>query len=326
VGQALTTATTGRPWPRPQSQPRSRLRVLVTGAAGRVGRIVVPQLRVAWDLRLLDLVQPADFPDGLERPSGGVGSAGGRGEVGQPAGFAGGLERSVDGLGPAEPAEPAGAWVIGSVTDLDAMIEACRGVDAVIHLAGIAGEDTWDRIMAVNVDGTRTVLEAARVAGVPRVVLASSVHAVGFWPAGEVVPAECPPCPDTFYGVSKAAVEALGSLYHSRFGLDVICVRIGSCFVQPGDQHALGVWLSPGDAGRMFDACLTAEAPGFRIIWGVSANSRGRCSLREGRRLGYQPVDDSEVFAAEMPTDNTVSAHLGGTMYTTTELGRPIGR
>ena len=341
-------------------------RVLVTGAAGRVGRIVVPHLRTAWDLRLLDLALPAEhpaelalpaehsgelarpagYPDepvlpaehlgGLARPAGYpdelVRPAGLVGELASPAEHLGGLVRPaelVDELArPAGlsgwPAGVPGEWVIGSVTDVDTMVEACRGVDAVIHLAGIAGEDSWDRLMAANVDGTRTVLEAARVAGVSRVVFASSVHAVGFWPAQQPVPADCPPCPDTYYGVSKAAAEAVGRLYHSRFGLDVICVRIGACFVRPGDQHSLGVWLSPGDAGRMFHACLTAEAPGFRIIWGVSANSRGWCSLREGRELGYHPVDDSERFAAEMPPDDTVSAHLGGKLFTTTELGRPI--
>lgn len=153
-------------------------------------------------------------------------------------------------------------------------------------------------------------------------ILASSVHAAGFRPAGREAPADCPPRPDTFYGVSKVMTEALGSLCHSRFGTDVICVRIGSCFARPVDRHALGLWLSPGDAGRLFEACLTAGSPGFRIVWGVSANTRGRCSLREGERLGYHPVDDSERFAASMPPDTSVSAHLGGRAFTTTELGR----
>ncbi len=255
-------------------------RVLITGAAGRVGRIVVPRLRPGWDLRLLDLAPARDLP---------------------------------------------GEWVTGSVTDAGAMAGACRGADAVIHLAAIPVEDSWDRLMAVNVGGTRTVLEAALAAGVARVVLASTVHVVGFRPAGQPVPADCPPCPDTFYGVSKAAVEALGSLYHSRFGLDVICVRIGSCFARPVDRHALSVWLSPGDAGRLFAACLSAANPGFRIVWGVSANRRGHCSLREGRELGYHPADDAERFAAEVPPDTTVSAHLGGRLFTSTALGRPMG-
>jgi nucleoside-diphosphate-sugar epimerase len=255
-------------------------RVLVTGAAGRVGRLVVPRLSAAWDLRLLDLTRSRELP---------------------------------------------GEWVTGSVTDAAAMAAACRGVAAVIHLAGIAGEDGWDRLMAVNVGGTRTVLDSAVAAGVTRVVLASSVHTAGFWPARQPVPADCPPCPDTFYGVSKAAVEALGSLYHSRFGLDVICVRIGACFTRPIDRHALSLWLSPGDASRLFEACLTATAPGFRIVWGVSANSRGRCSLREGRELGYHPVDDSERYAAELPPDASISPHLGGRLFTTTGLGRPMG-
>ncbi|MFD1050918.1 NAD-dependent epimerase/dehydratase family protein, partial [Kibdelosporangium lantanae] len=215
-------------------------------------------------------------------------------------------------------------WVAGSVTDLDVVVEACGGVDAVVHLAGIAGEDSWDRLMAVNVGGTRSVLEAARVAGVSRVVLASSVHVVGFWPVGLPVAADCPPCPDSYYGVSKAAVESLGRLYHERFGMDVICVRIGACFARPADQHSVGVWLSPDDAGRMFRACLTAVDPGFRIIWGVSANSRGRCSLAEGRELGYEPVDDSARFT--VPPDDTLTAHLGGKLFTTTELGRPMSR
>jgi uronate dehydrogenase len=41
-------------------------------------------------------------------------------------------------------------------------------------------------------------------------------------------------------------------------------------------------------------------APGFRVVWGVSANTRGQFSLAEARRLGYQPRDDSEPLAAQL--------------------------
>jgi len=63
----------------------------------------------------------------------------------------------------------------------------------------------------------------------------------------------------------------------------------------------LSTWLSPDDAGRLFEACLTAPSPGFRVIYGVSANTRGDwVSLAEARVLGYEPRDDAEVFAAEV--------------------------
>ena len=63
----------------------------------------------------------------------------------------------------------------------------------------------------------------------------------------------------------------------------------------------LATWLSPDDAGRLFEACLTAPAPGFRVIYGVSANTRGGwVSLDGARALGYEPQDDAEAYAAEL--------------------------
>jgi hypothetical protein len=132
------------------------------------------------------------------------------------------------------------------------------------------------------------------------VVFASSNHAVGFAPRESFpVPDAAPPAPDTYYGVSKAAGEAIAALYASRYGLDAICVRILSCFERPLTPRMLSTWLSPDDAGRLFDACLTAPAPGFRVIFGVSANTRGGwVSLDGARALGYEPQDDAEPYAA----------------------------
>jgi nucleoside-diphosphate-sugar epimerase len=190
--------------------------------------------------------------------------------------------------------------VIASVTDLDAMTTACAAVDAVIHLGGIPTEDAWAAILDVNINGAYTVFEAARRARVPRVVFASSNHAVGFVPPTRYPVAEdARPEPDTYYGVSKAAGEALAALYARRYGLETICVRIMSCFERPRDARMLSTWLSPDDAGRLFEACLTAPAPGFRVIYGVSDNTRGGwVSLDGARALGYQPSDDAEDYAA----------------------------
>jgi uronate dehydrogenase len=211
--------------------------------------------------------------------------------------------------------------VTASVTDMDAMTAACQGADAVIHLGGISREAAWERVLDVNINGTCTVLEAARRAGVRRVVIASSNHAVGFTPLDALpIPDYAFPAPDTFYGVSKAAGEALGALYHFRHGMDVVCIRILSCAPKPYDRRSLATWLSPDDAGRLFEACLTAPAPGFRVIFGVSGNTRGGwVALDEARALGYEPLDDAEAYAAEVLArqdepagDDTAQRYLGG--------------
>ncbi|MEV6773821.1 NAD(P)-dependent oxidoreductase [Nocardia sp. NPDC051030] len=263
----------------------SEQRVLITGAAGIVGKLMRPRLiRTGRVLRLLD-VQP--------------------------------LEPAVAG----EQVE----IVTASITDADAMAAACRDVDALIHLGGISREDTWERILEVNIDGTHTLLEAARAAGVPRVVLASSNHAVGFRRIGEAgpdgLPGDSAPRPDTYYGVSKAAIEALGSLYHSRFGMDVTCLRIGSCFERPTDPRQLSIWLSPDDCARLLEACLATEKPGYRVLWGVSANTRAIVSLREAEEIGYRSLDDAERFAADVPP-GMVPEYIGGA-FCDAPLGQP---
>jgi uronate dehydrogenase len=208
-----------------------------------------------------------------------------------------------------------------SITDMAAMTAACQGVDAVIHLGGIASEAPWPEILEVNIHGTYVVFEAARRAGVPRVVFASSNHAVGFTPREDFpVPDYAFPAPDTYYGVAKAAGEGLAAMYYHRYGLDAVCVRILTCFERPPSIRGLATWLSPDDAGRLFEACLTAPSPGFRVVFGVSANTRGAwVSLDEARALGYEPRDDAEVYAAEVIAEHgepdpagPVFRYLGG--------------
>jgi nucleoside-diphosphate-sugar epimerase len=271
-------------------------RILITGAAGNMGTLLRPRLRKdGRTLRLLDLTAPP----------------------------------SIDGE------DDSAEIVTGSVTDPEVMRLACRDVDVILHLGGLAREDTWERISEVNITGTKTTLEAAVATGVRRIVLASSNHVVGFRAltkdgddADGGLPAESAARPDSYYGVSKAAMEALGSLYHSRFGIDVICVRIGICFERPWDQRGLGLWLSPDDAGRLFEACIAAPAPGFRVIWGVSHNTRRRVSLDEAAELGYRSLDDAERFAGSIPeqgpgTGEEPSADYVGGPWLSNPLGQP---
>ena len=211
---------------------------------------------------------------------------------------------------------PAGAGEevrVGSVTDADAVSDACVGVSAVVHLGGIPGEAAWDDILTTNIHGTAVVFDAARRRGVPRVVFASSNHAAGFHPSVDAVGDDLLPRPDTFYGVSKVTGEALGSLYHDRHGLDVVCLGFGTCAERPPDVRALSTWLSPDDCGRLVTAALDAPSPGFRIVWGVSANTRRRWSLTAAHELGYRPRDDAERFAPEVTEgDPGTDTFVGG--------------
>jgi uronate dehydrogenase len=220
--------------------------------------------------------------------------------------------------------------VQADVTDLPALVEASRGVDAIVHLGGIASEDSWEQISAVNIQGTFNVFEAARAAGVPRVVFASSNHAVGFRDRSIApVPHDAFFAPDTYYGVSKVTGEALASLYVNRYGLDAICLRIGSCFGRPSDLRMLSTWLSPDDCGRLVEAAITAPSPGFRVVWGISANTRAWFDLTAGHELGYHPEDDAESYAAGLiaqygEPDLTEPEHrLVGGSFCSSELDAP---
>lgn len=189
----------------------------------------------------------------------------------------------------------------GDVADPELLDRALVGCTAVVHLASRPDEAPLEDELRSHVLSAEAVLQAARRAGVRRVVLASSNHAVGRHARDEVpggvLGADARPRPDTAYGVAKVALEALGSLYVDRYGLEVVALRIGTFRSEPSDLRSLASWLSPGDAVRLVDACLRSPDVGFAVVHGISANTRGWWDHAPGRALGYHPVDDSEAFA-----------------------------
>lgn len=194
--------------------------------------------------------------------------------------------------------------VTADLADTGALREAMLGCDAVVHLAGIPVESSFENILRANVEGTYQLYEAARTEGLRRVVYASSNHAVGFTPrpadGSGAVTADAPHRPDTFYGLSKCFGEDLAALYWDRHGIETVAVRIGSCFPQPPDVRALATWLSPDDCARLLHAALTAPDVGHTVVYGSSANTRTWWDLSGARALGYTPRDDSERFAAAL--------------------------
>lgn len=210
--------------------------------------------------------------------------------------------------------EPAPGMIAGDATspaDLDAALD---GVTAIVHLAGQPTEAPWPVVRDANIEGTFQLFEAARRNGVQRVVYASSNHAAGFTPIARDLPATTPARPDTLYGVSKVFGEALGRYYTDRYGLRVACLRIGTFAPRPPDQRALSTWLSPDDCARLVDACLRSPALTYALVWGVSANTRRTWSLDEGRLLGYEPLDNAEDHATDVPAGepHPSDAYIGG--------------
>jgi len=122
-------------------------------------------------------------------------------------------------------AEPEAEWRVGDVRDAGAVREACEGVEVVHHLAALIPQRraTPETMRAVNVGGTENVLDAARAAGVRRVVFLSSVEVYGV-PRVVPCPEDGPLAPLGEYGRNKVAAEALCREAAAQ-GLEVVILR-----------------------------------------------------------------------------------------------------
>ena len=254
------------------------MRILVTGAAGSIGRVVT-----------LGLCERGHEVVGLDL-------------VPEPEGFT-------------------GNWHTADCTDpdaVDAVFDQER-IDGVVHLAGHPDEADLPTSLTSHVVTTAALLDACVAHRVNRFVYASSNHAVGRTPRAElgtgVISDDALPRPDTFYGVGKVAAEALLRLYVDRYSIDAVSCRIGSFLPEPTTARNLATWLSHDDGVRMVEAALTAPAPGYAVLYGISANDDGWWDLEPGRRLGYEPQDDAAAYkhlVEPREEDEFEAVHVGG--------------
>lgn len=188
--------------------------------------------------------------------------------------------------------------------DGEAVRELVDEMDAVVHLAAIPSEGAFDDLVEANIRAAYNVFEAARLAGVRRVVYASSNHATGFYRRDERISPAVRPRPDSLYGATKVFGEALGSLYADKFGLEVVALRIGSFAEEPPvDSPSLPMWISHGDMARLVWAALTAPEVRFEIVYGVSRTGAAWWDNAEAaRRIGYEPRDRVDAAAHERET------------------------
>jgi uronate dehydrogenase len=225
--------------------------------------------------------------------------------------------RSTDirAFGPSIPGETIS---LGDLADASVVERLLEGTSAVVHFGAIAGEDTFERILQSNIVGTQNVLNAARRHGVKRIVYASSIHTVGFYPTFERIDADAPSRPDSYYAVSKLFGENLARLYTEKAGMDIACLRIGVVLREPQAPRNLWTWLSVPDLYRLVDACLDSPPFGFSITFGISNNRRTWWNNSKSA-VQFLPRDDAERYARWIvpdghnrePQDSGVKFHGG---------------
>lgn len=238
----------------------TRKRVLITGAAGRIGSSLAEFLKDRYDLRLH---YHQTIP---ERP-------------------------------------PVDDIVIADISKFAEIAPAMRGMDAVVHLAADPStRASWESVLERNIIGTYNVFEAARQAGVPKIVFASTNHVMGMYDRDRQWPvySHQPMRPDSLYGVSKAFGEVLARYYVDQYGLSIICLRIGWFLPKPINDIALWMWLSPRDCAQIVWRAI--ESPlRYGVFYAISRNSRRHWDITDAiELLGYRPEDDAEEYAAEL--------------------------
>ncbi len=185
-------------------------------------------------------------------------------------------------------------FVAADLAKPDEVAALVKGAHSVIHLGGYSVEGPWDAILRSNIIGCYNLFEAARQAGVKRVIFASSNHAVGFYRRSQKIRTDVTVRPDGRYGVSKAFGEALGAMYSDKHGMSVTCLRIGNVGPIPLDTRRLSIWVSPEDLVQLIRIGL--EHPGIRyeIMYGASDNAASWWDNSVARKLGYRPIGKGE--------------------------------
>ena len=197
-------------------------------------------------------------------------------------------------------------------------VEHLQDANVVVHLAADpTAHQTWPKLIGPNIDAVANVFQACALAGVERIVYASSNHVMGGYqndPEPARLTTDLPPRPgtryvvggeqrdSTAYGSAKLFGERLGKCFADGFGLSVIAVRIG--WVRPGENRAADVpadrgpwfrmmWLSNRDFCQLMERSIEADdSLRFAVINGMSANAGMRWDIEYTRQVvGYEPQD-----------------------------------
>jgi len=241
------------------------MRVLVTGAAGQIGRQIVDELSRDHDLCLIDRLPIKG------RPS-----------------LVADLSR-----------EPP----TGRIRRLFSSKSRCwndvfKGAQVVVHLAAeIRPQSAWETVLDDNIRATWNVIEAAANSGVSRVIFASSNWAVKalenriapdcYRNDGPKMKYDACPAPLTAYGLSKATGELMGRMFVDSGRLrSFVAVRIGNYGREPSKNPvSRKLWIGVHDIRSLFRRCVEAEFEGSHLVYGVSVPPTAPYDLSHTRRL-----------------------------------------
>ena len=205
------------------------------------------------------------------------------------------------------------------IGDLEAIAPAFEGIDTVVHLAAaIERNPPIDVLARANLVGVYNVFEAARRAGVRRIIYASSGATISGWENDEpykaivegryedvpdswpLITHEWPVNPSGLYGSSKVWGEALARQFVEESALSILCLRIG--MVRPEDKplaaRDYAVWCSQRDIAHMVQLCIDApNALDYAILFVTSNNKWGYRDIEHSRlAVGYVPQDSAEDY------------------------------
>ena len=209
--------------------------------------------------------------------------------------------------------------VQADVADFAAIQPAFVGQEIVVHLAALVSfEPDWEAILEANIKGTYNVFEAARRAGVKRIIYASSGATVSGWAkeapygalmAGRYAEAtapwpmithETPPRPTALYSVSKVFGETLAYQFKATTDLSIICLRFGVINAEdrPTALSHFPIWCSQRDAAQMVEKCITApDSLRYDIFFVTSRNQWGYRDISHAREVvGYEPEDSADSY------------------------------
>ncbi len=215
-------------------------------------------------------------------------------------------------------------YTVADIADFDAMRPAFDGADTVLHLAASRGNLPFDTHYSANVVGTYNVLEAARQAGVKRVILASSGAVVGGYEKDEpyrslvsgdpsvtrpddleMITVDHQPRPRGDYAVTKLWSEAIGRAYSEAHDLSVICIRVGKVEIEnvPLNARNAAVWCSHHDIVQMLRLSVAAsESLRFDTFFAVSDNPLNYRDWSNAKdALGFTPRDSAAQHGFGVP-------------------------
>jgi NAD+ dependent glucose-6-phosphate dehydrogenase len=238
---------------------QARKRVLITGAAGRIGASLADQLRDRYDLRLQYHRTIPEQPPVADHLVANI--------------------ANYDEIAPALDGMDAVIHMAGEPSPRASWEE--------VHEANIVG--CYNVFEAARRANVRKIIFAStnHVMGM--------YDRDAQWP----IYSNLPPRPESLYGVSKGFGELLGRHFADQHGLSVICLRIGWFLPKPHDDIARFMWLSPRDCAQVTWRAIEADIPFGIFYAISANGGRHWDITDTIEKLGYRPEDDAERYIAE---------------------------